>query len=81
MCAGFAGMMHYRTGSPGPLCCWRNYKPPTNMHSLSLYPHTGFVKEHGPFKVVFKGPEDESGEIKQDFKLVDNEFRWVEDCK
>lgn len=51
------------------------------MHSLSLYPHTGFVKEHGPFKVVFKGPEDESGEIKQDFKLVDNEFRWVEDCK
>lgn len=42
---------------------------------------TGFVKEHGPFKVVFKGPEDESGEIQQDFKLLDNEFRWVEDCE
>ncbi|KAL6777510.1 hypothetical protein ACKKBF_B21775 [Auxenochlorella protothecoides x Auxenochlorella symbiontica] len=55
--------------SSTPLVLWLNGGPGCSSFD-------GFVKEHGPFKVSFKGRPDATGELKQDIRLDDNPFSW-----
>lgn len=41
-------------------------------------PSAGFVKEHGPFKVSFKGGKDADGSTVQKLQLDDNPYTCVE---
>lgn len=59
----------HRSPSQDPVLLWLNGGPGCSSFD-------GFVYEHGPFTMAFKGGKDAAGRVRQELELTDNPYSW-----